>query len=89
VTGVAVANDGTLYVSELFANASDDPSAPPPGQLTVVRHGQRSSVPVPFPAGVAVSGRGNVYVSAWSVAPAAGLGGGLATSGQIWRFRHL
>ena len=89
VTGVGVGHDGTLYVSELFANQSDDPAAPPPGQLTVVRGGHRTSVAVPFPAGVALDPKGVVYVSAWSVAPAGGLGGGLPTSGQVWRFRGL
>lgn len=89
VTGVAVDHEGTLYVSELFANASDDPAAPPPGQLTVVRDGHRHSMPVPFPAGVAVSPKGAVYVAAWSIAPASGaFGGGRATSGQVWRFDH-
>ena len=89
VVGVGFAADGTMYVSELFANASDDPSAPPPGQLTIVRNGHRTHVAVPFPAGIAVGSNGGVYVSAWSVAPGSGLGGGRATSGQVWRFAQL
>ena len=78
-----------MYISELFANSSDDPAAPPPGQLTVVRNGHRTHVAVPFPAGVAVGSSGGVYVSAWSVAPGTGLGGGRPTSGQVWRFASL
>jgi len=89
ITGLAVGADGTLYVSELFVGGSDDPAGPPPGQLTIAKNGHRTHIPVPFPAGVALGSNGGVYVSAWSVAPGTGLGGGLATSGQVWRFSNL
>jgi hypothetical protein len=83
VTGVAVGGDGTLYVSELFADQG--PEAPP-GQVTTVRRGSRTSQPVPFPAGLAVDDH-HLYVSAWSIADADGadLGGFTSPPGQVWR----
>jgi hypothetical protein len=39
---------------------------------------------VPFPAGVAVSKTGNVFVVAFSVSTAAG---SLGAPGQVWRLR--
>ena len=86
VTGLAVGSDGSLYVSQLFAPAS----APGlPGVLTKIgRNGQRTNVDVPFPAGLATDAFGNVYVSAFSVAPGTGMGvPGIDSSGQIWRLR--
>lgn len=44
------------------------------GVLTKIsRNGHRTNVDVPFPAGVAVDKRGNVYVSTYSIAPDTGL----------------
>jgi hypothetical protein len=56
----------------------------------VTRDGVHHDIDVPFPAGVAVDGSGNVFVSAWSIAPAGGLsnvppGVTVDTSGQVWR----
>lgn len=69
---------GDLYVSRLFA-----------GQVTKVSHGTRTSVKVPFPAGVAVDPYdGKVHVSAWSIADRDGtrLGGGRKTpGGRLWK----
>lgn len=81
VTGVAIGADGSLYVSQL----SFDPSK---GKVTrVAPKGARSDVAVPFPAGVAVDPvSGSVYVSAFSIAPAGGLGiPGTDSSGQVWK----
>ncbi len=94
VTGVGVANDGTLYVSELEAQEAAPPIPQVVGLLTKVSTGgNRRSVDVPFPAGVAVDASGNVFVSAWSVSPETGLadpGSGQVlpgTSGQVWRWK--
>lgn len=80
VTGVAIGPDGSLYVSQL----SFDPSK---GKVTRVKpDGSRTDVAVPFPAGVAVDASGAVFVSAFSIAPATGLGiPGTDSSGQIWK----
>lgn len=86
VTGVAVGSDGSVYASQLFTafgSAGPDFST---GKLTRIRpDGTRTDTPVPAPSGVAVSGR-HVYVAAWSIAPAGGLGQP-NTDGQIWRLR--
>ncbi|MFI7340094.1 ScyD/ScyE family protein [Streptomyces sp. NPDC050085] len=80
ITGLAVGGHGDLYVSQLFA-----------GAVTRVDHGtgKRTSMKVPFPAGVAVDRRdGSVYVSAWSVADRDGTvmeGGKKSPGGQVWR----
>ena len=74
ITGLAVGPDGSLYVSELFAGGDPGDLAAPPGQLTkVAPNGERTTIRVPFPAGGAVDRWHNVYVAAWSVAPADGL----------------
>jgi hypothetical protein len=86
VTGLAVGRDGSLYVSQLFA-----PESTPGGQgvVTKISHnGHRTNVDVPLPAGLALDGFGNVYVSAFSIAPSTGLGiPGIDSSGQVWRLR--
>ena len=86
VTGVAVGKDGSIYASELFGG---DPSAPIPGQVTkIAPDGTRTSVPIAFPAGLAVDSKNRVYVAAFSTSPGTGLGvPGIDTSGQIWRLR--
>jgi hypothetical protein len=86
VTGVAVGTDGAVYASELFGG---DPAAEVPGQVTkIAKDGSRTTLAVPFPAGLAVDHKHRVYVAAFSTAPAAGFGvPGLDTSGQIWRFK--
>jgi hypothetical protein len=86
--GVTVTPDGTVWVSELFANADfSDPDLDPStvGQVTrIATNGSRTSIPVPLPAGLASRGPW-VYVSAWSVAPAAGLFGNPDWTGEVWR----
>lgn len=77
ITGVALDDDGDLYVSQLFA-----------GRVTKVSHGKRTHVKVPFPAGVAVDPHdGKVYVSAWSIADRDGtaLEGKRTPGGQVWK----
>lgn len=82
ITGVAYGN-GSYYVSQLEAG---DPNLP--GLLTRIgASGHTTSVAVPFPAGVAVGREGNVYVAAWSIAPASGAFGVPHSSGQVWRLR--
>ena len=91
VTGVAVGDDCSLYVSQLFAPQANPITPDVNGVLTkVTRDGVHHDVDVPFPAGVAVDHSGNVFVSAWSIAPAGGLsdvppGVTVDTSGQVWR----
>ncbi len=86
VTGVAVGKGGSLYVSELFAGCPPDDQGCIPGQVTkVARDGTRTSVPVPFPAGIVVR-KHHLYVNAWSIAPARGAFGNPEFSGQVWRF---
>lgn len=88
ITGVAVDQAGTLYVSELFAGGSE---TAPPGRVTMVpKHGSRWSTDVPFPAGIAVDDYNRVYVSAWSIADRDGIdlgGGEMSPPGQVWRLR--
>jgi len=92
VTGVAVSGRGDVYVSQLFAPEANPINPAIQGVLTKISHtGTQTSVDVPFPAGVALDGHGNVYVSAFSIAPDTGLvdpSSGMAvpgTSGQVWR----
>jgi hypothetical protein len=86
VTGVTVGNDGSIYASELLGG---DPHAPAPGQVTkIAPDGTRTSIPVPFPAGLAIDSHNRLYVSAFSTAPATGLGvPGVDSSGQVWRLK--
>jgi hypothetical protein len=84
---VGVAYDkwrGDVYVSELFAG---DPEGIP-GQLTRVRdYGDRQTVPVPLPGGVAVTKKGHVLVAVWSIGTEDGTFGIPDSSGQVWRMR--
>ncbi len=85
VTGVAVGPDGSVYVSQLEAHEANAPFPMVKGVVTRVQaHNVRTNMDVPFPAGIAVDGANNVYVSAWSVAPETGIGGP-GTDGQVWR----
>ena len=93
ISGIAFGPDGSLYVSELFYGADPSDLAAPPGQLTkLTLSGERTSIPIPFPGGVAVDRWNNVYVAAWSLSPAEGRflpdGSPVPDSdGQIWRLR--
>ncbi|GAB2860631.1 ScyD/ScyE family protein [Nocardioides pacificus] len=90
VTGVDVAADGTMYVSELFGGGCGFDQIPTcfPGRVVRVRPGgARAARDVPFPAGLTLR-RGVPYVSAFSVSPAAGFGGNPEWSGQVWRLRR-
>lgn len=70
VTGIAVDDNGVLYVSELFGGKQGL------GQVIRVTAGGREKVAVPLPAGIAVDSDGNVFVAAWSVADRDGSPGG-------------
>ena len=87
VTGVAVGDDGALYVSQLFAPETHPANPMIQGVLTRILGSHRTNVDVPFPAGLAVD-HNNVFVSAFSILPDTGAGiPGLDTSGQVWRLR--
>lgn len=84
VTGLAVRDDGTLYVSQLFAPEAAPPNPAIQGVVTTItRSGTRTNMDVPFPTGLALRGH-NLFVSAFSIAPDTGLAGP-GTSGQVWR----
>jgi len=89
---VGLASDkrhGDLYVSELFAGFDPNDPTSIPGQVTKVdEKGHRTSVPVPFPGGVAVDKKGRLYVAAWSIGADTGTFGIPNSSGQVWRM-HL
>jgi hypothetical protein len=83
VTGVAVRPDGTIYVSELEYGAGNAPG----DVLRIDGAGHHKRLAVPFPAGI-VYAHGAVYVSAYSIAPATGMGAP-NTSGQIWKLNGI
>ncbi len=75
VMGVATGPDGSLYASQLFAGSV----------VRIHPDGTRTTIPVPFPSGLAVDGD-RLYVSAYSIAPDTGLGvPDVDSSGQVWR----
>lgn len=85
VAGLAVRSDGTLYVSQLFGAEAAPPNPAIQGVLTTVApDGTRTNMDVPFPTGLALDGSHTLYVSAFSIAPASGLGAP-GSSGQVWR----
>jgi hypothetical protein len=87
VTGVAVAHDGTLYVSQLFAPEQHPANAMIQGVVTRIHNGHRTDMDVPFPAGLLLDGK-DLYVSAFSILPDTGAGiPSIDTSGQVWRIR--
>ncbi|MDQ3628336.1 MAG: ScyD/ScyE family protein [Actinomycetota bacterium] len=89
VAGVDRAENGTLYVSELFGgNCGFDeiPGCFPGRVVKVVPGGERRYLPVPFPSGIAVNGQ-RAVVAAFSVSPGTGFGGNPAWSGAVWRLR--
>lgn len=87
VSGVAVSSKGVVYVSELFGTEKHPANPQIQGVLTrIAPNGHRSHRDVPFPAGLAVSTTGTLYVVAWSVSSENGLAGP-GTSGQVWRMK--
>jgi hypothetical protein len=51
----------------------------------IAASGTQTNTDVPFPSGLALDGTGNLYVSAFSIAPSTGLGFP-GTSGEVLRF---
>jgi sugar lactone lactonase YvrE len=89
LTGLAFGPDGSLYVSEF---QTDQTGESPAGDVIRVKpNGKRVTIGtgfLNFPAGIAVSRSGNVYVSNWSTLPASTppgppFGG---ANGQVVRF---
>ena len=74
-TGVAVGDDGSVYVSEVLFGAPEGGGPPPPGFdpstvgriIRIAPDGTRTSLQVTMPTGLAWHG-GRLYASAWSVA---------------------
>jgi hypothetical protein len=88
VTGLAVSDDGSLYVSQLFATEAHPANPMIQGVLTRIKGTRRSDMDVPFPAGLVIDSKNNIYVSAFSILPDTGAGiPGVDTSGQVWRVR--
>jgi hypothetical protein len=74
-TGVAVAPNGAIYVSEVLFGAPEGDGAPPPGfdpakvgRITKIFHGKRTHAQVTMPTGLDIR-NGHLYSTAWSVAP--------------------
>lgn len=87
VSGLAASRSGVLYVSELFAPEAHPANPQIQGRLTrISTKGVRAHRDVPFPAGLALNSKGVLFVSAFSIAPATGLGAP-GTSGQVWRMK--
>ncbi len=88
-TGVAVDDDGNVYVSEMLEGAPEG-EGPPPAGFDLAGVGQivkiapdesRTYAQVTMPAGLLIH-RGNLYASAWAVA---GLFAGIPDRGEIVR----
>jgi hypothetical protein len=74
-TGIAVAPDGAIYVSEVLHGAPPEDAPPPPGfdpskvgRITKITNGHRMHAQVTMPTGLDFRG-GDLYSTAWSVAP--------------------
>ena len=85
LTGIAVARDGAIFVSQVLEGAP--PGAPPPGfdpstvgQLIKIHRGTRTKAQVTMPTGL-VMRRGKLFSSAWSTA----FFFGIPNAGQIVR----
>jgi hypothetical protein len=86
VTGLVARPNGHVYVSELFSGCPKGGNTCVPGRVVnLAPDGSRSAMRVPFPAGLALR-KGHLYVSAWSIASAKGVGAP-GSSGQVWRLR--
>jgi hypothetical protein len=86
VTGVVAAPHGHVIVSELLAGCpGGGPRCVPGVVVDIAPNGTRTKTRIPFPAGLAW-GHGHLYVSAFSISPARGLGFP-GSSGQVWRLR--
>jgi sugar lactone lactonase YvrE len=84
VTGCGFAPNGRFYATELSTNGLDN-AAPGTGDVVRVRHGKSPATVVSklnFPGGFAAGRDGSLYVSNWSVSPAAG---GQMPSGEVLR----
>ncbi|HVU93207.1 MAG TPA: ScyD/ScyE family protein [Jatrophihabitans sp.] len=87
VTGLAVSKSGVVYVSELMAPEKHPANPMITGVVTRIgKNGARAHRDVPFPAGLAINSVGQLFVSAYSIAPDTGLGFP-GTSGQVWRMQ--
>lgn len=90
-TGVAVAHDGTVYVSELLENAPEGDGPPPPGFkpqdvgriIKVSCDNRRTYAQVTMPSGLLIE-RGKLYASAWSIASFLGI----PDAGQVVKVRN-
>jgi hypothetical protein len=83
--GIVLDHRGDIWVSQLFAPEANPPAPGIAGVVTeITTSGAQSNMDVPFPSGLAMGRAGNLYVSAFSIAPGSGLGGP-GTSGQVWR----
>jgi glucose/arabinose dehydrogenase len=82
-TGVAVAPNGAIYVSEVLygAPAGDPPADFDPstvGRITKIWHGRQTHAQVTMPTGLDYE-RGHLYATAWSIAGMLGI----AQAGQV------
>jgi hypothetical protein len=84
VAGIATGPDGSVYATQLFTTGGYRT-----GKVTQLHSDGTATdiATVPGPAGLAVAGH-NLYVSVWSMSPAAGLSRlGTDNDGQVWRLR--
>jgi hypothetical protein len=79
LTGIAVAPNGTVFVSEVLYGAPEGEGPPPPGfdpstvgRITRIQHGEITHAQVTMPTGLEYFG-GRLYASSWSIASFIGL----------------